>query len=76
MKYTVAVPALIPAYRFKSQSPDVAIAPGKDPTAILNHIISTDVYPLPSVALTCVPEFKVVTRLPAIVDPAYATFVG
>jgi len=51
------------------------MAPGKDPAAIVNDIMSTDVYPLPSVALTAVPAFSVVTRFPASVVPKYATFV-
>ena len=58
------------AYKFRSQRPPVAIVPGNAPARIVNDIISTDVYPFPSVAETAVPAFSVVTRLPAIVDPA------
>jgi hypothetical protein len=66
------------AYIFRSQRPAIAILLGSAPNVpavILNDIMSTDVYPFPSVAATAVPEFNVVTRFPASVDPAYATFV-
>jgi hypothetical protein len=58
------------AYKFRSQRPPVAIVPGNAPARIVNDIISTDVYPLLTVAVTCVPEFSVVMRFPAIVVPA------
>jgi len=69
VKYTLAVPVLILAYKFRSQRPPTPIVPGNAPAVIENDIISTDVYPLPSVALTAVPAFSVVTRFPAIVVP-------
>ena len=70
VKYTLAVPVLILAYKFKSQRPPMAIEPGNAPTRIVNDIILTDVYPVFTVAFTAVPALSVVTRLPAIVVPA------
>jgi hypothetical protein len=69
VKYTLADPLLILAYKFRSQRPPTAIELGNAPVRIVNDIILTDVYEVPSVALTAVPAFNVVIRSPGIVVP-------